>query len=90
MNKISPIEMVANEMSMHSEMSQNDILDSLKNALNSLRKRAADAIVEDSQSDLALRASKEYRAISELINFFGSQLIAFEDLDREDADRIKN
>lgn len=88
--KLTPLQMVAREMADHSSLSPEQIEDSVKRVLRDLRKRAADEITRDDTSEDALTRAHEYQTISELVNFFGSQLIAFEDLDVFDADRIKN
>jgi hypothetical protein len=88
--KLTPIEMVAREMADHSTLSSDQIDDSIRRALTHMKNRAANEIVRDDTSDHTRDVVHEYQALSEMINFFGSQLIAFEDLEIADADRIKN
>lgn len=87
---LTPMKMVAREMAEHSSMTAGQIEGSLRRVLNDLRKRAADAIVANEEAPLTLDIAHEYQAVSEMVNFFGSQLIAFEDLDVHDAHIIKN
>lgn len=87
---MTPIAMVAREMSDHCDMTADQIQDAIKRTLNVLRKRASDAIAKDDAAESTVQIVNEYQAIAEMVNFFGSQLIAFEDLDVYDADRIKN
>lgn len=88
--KLSPLQMVAHEMAEHSELTEQQLFDALKRGLRHLGKRATDAIAENEWSDAALDVTHEYQAMSEMLNFFGSQLIAFEEIDAADVDRIKN
>lgn len=88
--KLSPIETVAREMAQHSELSEEQLLSALKRGLRHLGKRATEAIAADEWSDSALDVAQEYQAMSEMLNFFGSQLIAFEEIEAADVDRITN
>lgn len=86
--KLTPLMVVAREMAEHSSLDENLIAERVQGVLRHLKKRAADEIVLDSKN--ALECAQEYQAVSEMVLFFGSQLIAFEDIDADDADRIKN
>lgn len=89
-SKLTPLDMVAREMSEHSSLGEKDISDSIMRTLAHLRRRAADAITKDVESDEAMRFAQEYQTMSELVLFFGSQLIAFEDIDAEDTGEPPN
>lgn len=88
--KLSPLQMVAREMAEHSSLTQEQIAESLRGVVTHLHQRARDALDKDIQSQEAIEMARQYQAVSETILFLGSQLIAFEDLDAADSDRIKN
>lgn len=88
--KLTPLQMVAREMADHCSMTSEQIEDSMVRVLNGLRKKAADEITRDDTTEAALEAAHEWQVVAEMVNFFGSQLIAFEDLEVHDAGRIKN
>ncbi len=78
--KLNPLQTVALEMSNHSEMTFEQIEKSLLGLLEHLKQRAH-AAIEDKLDEDALDFAREYRAAAELIATFGTQLIAFEDME---------
>ncbi len=83
--KLTPLEMVAREMAEHSSLEEHVIADAITRHLSATRKRAADAIMNDMESIEAMQLTAEYQAIAEMVLFFGSQLIAFEDIDADES-----
>ena len=84
-NKLSPMEMVAREMSEHSSLDVGQLEDALQGVMRHLRSRAEDSLQSDPNSEHAVRCCREYQAVAEVVLLFGSQLIAFEDIEAEDA-----
>ena len=80
--KLNPLQMVAREMEQHSELGDEVLIrQRLVGLLGHLHDRAKSELDRDARSEDALRFSQEYLVAVELINFLGSQLIAFEDID---------
>jgi len=55
-----------------------------------LEKRAREAIEGDADDKTALRYAQEYCAVSEMINIFGTALIAFEDIDDTEGPPVED
>jgi hypothetical protein len=83
--KLNPLETVAAEMTQHSGMTEDEMRVALTGVLNHLQRRAQIALRAHPDSDDATRMANEYRAVSEVVNVFGTQLIAFEDIERHAA-----
>jgi hypothetical protein len=81
--KLNPLQMVARELAEHIDMESDEIERGLVNLTMFLHDRAAAEIDKDVDSDEAAEAVKQYRIICEVIAFFGTQLIAFEDMEDE-------
>lgn len=79
--KLNPLEMVAREMSEFVDMDREHIEKSLIGLLLHLNTRALHEIDMDPHSDQARSAASQYRVACEAIALFGTQLIAFEDMD---------
>jgi len=82
-NELNPLQMVAREMSDHSDLEQETIEDALKGLLGHLQSRAMAEIEDDPNSNAARQAAVQYRVICETVAMFGTQLIAYEDIDEE-------
>lgn len=85
--KLNPLESVAKEMAEHSDMEREDIETAIKGLLQHLNERTAAAIDADEYSEEAAQAAVQYRVACEVIATFGTQLIAFEDMEEEEMDR---
>lgn len=84
--KLNPLEMVAREMAPHSQLGDEETIQRrIMGLLTHLHDRATVELEIDADTPGALRASQEYLVAVELVNFFGSQLIAFEDIDRSEG-----
>jgi hypothetical protein len=81
--KLNPLQMVAKELSQHSDMEYDRIESSLLGLVHHLNERALAEIKRDQASDEAAEAAAQYRTFVETIAMFGTQLIAFEDMDEE-------
>lgn len=81
--KLNPLQMVARELSEHSEMDRDQIEGALMDLLEYLNQRAVEEIEDDETSQDAMDAAVQYRVACEVIAMFGTQLIAFEDMDDE-------
>lgn len=75
--------MVAREMSDHSDLDKETIAEALTGLLNHLQSRAMGEIDADPDSQEARSSAIQYRVICETVAMFGTQLIAFEDMDDE-------
>jgi len=84
-NKLSPLQIVAREMAVHSTMTREQIEGALSGVLDHLMLRAeAEIRSPDSDEAKALALALQYQAVSEAVLFLGSQLIAFEDIEADD------
>ncbi len=81
--KLNPLQMVAREMSEHSDLDQETIEEVLTGLLGHLQMRAMKEINADPNSGAAKTAALQYRVTCETVAMFGTQLIAFEDMDKE-------
>lgn len=81
--QLNPLQMVARELSENIDMESDLIEGSIKDLLMYLQARAISAIDQDENSEEALKTTIQYRVICELIALFGTQLIAFEDMEDE-------
>lgn len=81
--KLNALQMVAREMSGHSDHDQETIEEALSGLLSHLQSRAMVEIELDSNSSAAREAALQYRIVCETIATFGTQLIAFEDMEEE-------
>lgn len=79
--KLNPLESVAREMAEHSDMERKDIEIALEGLLEHLNQRATAAIDVDEYSQEAAEAAAQYRVACEVIAMFGTQLIAFDDIE---------
>jgi hypothetical protein len=81
--KLNPLQMVAREMSDHSDLDQETIEAALVGLLTHLQSRAMSEITEDHNSVTARQAAVQYRVLCETIAMFGTQLITYEDMDED-------
>jgi hypothetical protein len=79
--KLNPLQMVAREMSDHSDLDEDTIELAMEGLLEHLKERAIAAIDVDPDSDEAAAAAVQYRVACETIAVFGTQLIAFQDME---------
>lgn len=70
-------------MADHSDLDQETIEAALTGLLTHLQSRAMSEITCDPNSEAARQAAAQYRVICETIAMFGTQLIAYEDIDEE-------
>lgn len=84
MEKKSPFEAVIEEMAMHSSLTYEELDSALRGVLDHLEIRAKETLRrEGGDSDIALQHAREFLAAGQLVNYYGSALIAFEDIDEE-------
>jgi hypothetical protein len=80
-SKLNPLQMVAREITPHSRLAdENLIRRRIMGLISHLHDRATMELESDADSAPALRASQEYLIAVEIVNYFGTQLIAFEDI----------
>lgn len=65
-------------------MTMDEYMGCFSRLVDHLRDRARDAIDNSPDDALALRLAQEFCAFTELVNCFGSALIAFEDMEAGD------
>lgn len=80
---MNPLQMVARELAAQSEMERDQIEVALSDLLDHLNHRAVAEIDRDPESEDAMSAAVQYRVACEVIAMFGTQLIAFEDMENE-------
>ncbi len=85
--KLNPLQMVAREVSEHTKHDQETIELALTELLEHLQLRALNEIDTDQESMAARAAALQYRILCETIAMFGTQLIAFEDMEEDDLAR---
>lgn len=83
---MNPLQMVSRELSENIEMDRDRIESALEGLLDHLNGRAAAEIDKDPESDAAMEAAVQYRVTCEVIAMFGTQLIAFEDIEEADLE----
>lgn len=84
MEKKSPLDAVVEEMSLTSELTPNELRDSIVAIMDHLRTRAKGTLDDDSVSDeTALQYAQQYLAFTQLVAFYGTALIACEDIEEE-------
>jgi hypothetical protein len=88
--QLSPLQTVVQEMAIHSSMTEPQLEKALVGVLEHLNRRAVAAMEKDIDSLESVRFAREYQAIAEVIEFLGVQLIAYEEIEIDDGDRIKN
>lgn len=81
--KLNPLQMVARELAENSDLKYDRIESALRDLLMFLHGRAMAEIDKDVQSQDAIDAAVQYRVACEVIGLFGTQLIAFEDMEDE-------
>jgi hypothetical protein len=81
--KLNPLQMVVREMSEHGDLDRDTLEIALTGLLMHLQSRARTQIDLNADSVEACEAAIQYRAVCEMIAVFGTQLIAFEDMDDE-------
>ena len=84
---LTPIGMVAEEMSISSSLSYEEILSALQGVLLLLMGRAIDSLDQQPGSIESLERCREYLATSEAIVAFGTTLRALEDIERHELRR---
>lgn len=70
-------------MSEHSDLDQETIEEGLTGLIDHLQSRAMKEIDADPNTEAARTAALQYRITCETVAMFGTQLIAFEDMDKE-------
>lgn len=88
--KMNPLQMVSRELSENTEMDRDRIESSLEALLDHLNDRAAAEIDKNVESDEAMQTATQYRVFCELIALFGTQLIAYEDMEEADLSGESN
>jgi hypothetical protein len=81
--KLNPLQMVARELEEQTGVDVERIEKTLRDLLTFLHGRAVFEIDKDVHSDDAVSAAIQYRMVGEMIALFGTQLIAFEDMEDE-------
>ena len=81
--KLNPLQMVARELADHIDMEPEEVERKITDLISFLHNRAVIEIDKNVDSPEALAAAQEYRIACEVIAFFGTQLIAFEDMEDE-------
>lgn len=85
--KLSPLGMVAREVATHSGMGEFELKELLNDVLDHMRDRARASIVDDAVDAVtALEYAKQYKAVAQTLQVFGTQLIALEDIEEADAE----
>jgi hypothetical protein len=84
---LSPIEMVAREVSAGSSLPEVKMAAALRKVLLFLLERSSNALARDQHSSEAIEACHEYLAVSESLVAFGSTLKALEDIERHELGR---
>lgn len=91
---MTPVQIVARELAVHSSLEYEQIVDSIAGALGHLMERARIAIDRDPDCSATMELVLQYQAVSESILYLGAQLIAFEDMeasnDPDDEQDLKN
>lgn len=84
MEKKSPLDAVVEEMSLTSELTPIELRDSIIGIMDHLHDRARNTLEDDSISDeQALQYAHQYLAFTQLVAFYGTALIACEDIESE-------
>jgi hypothetical protein len=82
--KKSPYDAVIEEMSLHSTLTPDELDDALRGVMQHLEDRAKETLrTEGGDTPLALENARQFLAFTQLINYYGSALIAFEDIEDE-------
>jgi hypothetical protein len=81
--ELSPIQMVAREVSLHTDMSEGDLHSSLQSLLWRLMDESSSRISESPLASDSLERALQYRALAEVIVVFDSTLAALRDIDGE-------
>ncbi len=81
--KLNPLQMVAREVAEHSGHEEETVELAMTELLEHLQLRAVNEIDTDPDSAAAAAAAIQYRIICEMIAMFGTQLIAFEDMEED-------
>jgi hypothetical protein len=81
--KLNPLEMVAREIAPHSNILTDEphVRRRILGLLSHLHERATLQLETDADSPEAVRCTEEYLVAVEIVNYFGTQLIAFEDIE---------
>lgn len=88
--KLNPLQRVICETADHSELSAEEIDETVRDLLQFLQDRSAKEIELDLHSDSARTAARQYRVFCEIILTFGSQLIAFDDIEIDSPEEGTN
>ena len=79
--RLTPLQMVAREMERHTDLTRGQIETAIESVLDHLKGRALRPLKSDQER---LERALQYQAVSEVILFLGTQLIAFEDIEEDD------
>ena len=83
-DKKAPIDAVIDEMALHSSLTHKQLGEAIMGLLDYLEDRTAASLAKyGGNSPIALQHAHEFLVFTEMINFYGSALIAFEDIDEE-------
>lgn len=84
MEKKTPYEAVIEEMSLHSSLDRDQLDVALMGLINFLQDRAFDSLKsKGGDSPESLEHAHQFLAFSEMLNFYGSALIAFDEIEEE-------
>lgn len=84
MAKKSPLDAVVEEMSLNSELSPQEIRTALIELMEHLNERAANALIDKTiDEQTTLRYAHQFLVCTELVQFYGTALIAFDDIEDE-------
>jgi hypothetical protein len=81
--KLNPLQMVARELSEQNDMTRERVEKCLMDVLMFLHGRALAEVERDPHDQVAIDVAAQYRVVCEIIALFGTQLIAFEDMEDE-------
>lgn len=91
MEKKTPYDAVLDEMALHSSLTRDELDRAIIGVIEFLQERAHRTLNEQGGNSLvALEHAHQFLAITEVINYYGSALIAFDDIDDEDAGSLPN
>lgn len=84
MEKKSPFDAVVEEMALHSVLSQEEIADALMGVIEFLQDRAHKTYSEHGEdSEESVAHTHQFLTVVDMVNFYGSALIALDDIEDE-------
>ena len=80
----TPYDAVLDEIAVHSALTRDELDQALRGILDHLEERARETITTTGgESSDALEHAHQFLAFTEILNFYGTALIAFDDIDEE-------